>query len=200
MIHLGVDPAGGDSVDVDGWRKFDSEIVGEIDEGSLGSIISSAGWEERVDTVCAGNIDNLATSLFAHKATDGSASEKWTDEIGGEGEFPIFDGVIGKFFVDGDAGIIDEDVNFFKSGEGLLDEKINIGFLANVGRDDEGLDVIFGFERRFERSGLVERVKVVDDQIVSASGKFGGNGASDAATTAGNKSYWGGGIHGDIIT
>lgn len=163
MIHLGVGPAGGDGVNVDGRRKFDSEIVGEIDEGSLGSIISSAGWEERVDTVGAGNIDNLATSLFAHKATDGSTSEKWTDKVGGEGEFPIFDGVIGEFFVDGNAGVVDEDVNLSKSGEGLLDEKFNIGFFADVGRDDEGLDVIFGFERRFERSGLVEGVKAVDD-------------------------------------
>lgn len=192
MIHLGVDPAGGDGVDVDVWCEFDSEIVSEIDEGCLGSIISNAGWEERVDTVGAGNIDNFATSLLAHKATDGSASEKWTDEIGGESKFPVFDGVIGEFFVDGDAGVIDEDVNFAESGEGLLNEKFDIGFFADVGRDDKGLDVVFGLKRRFERDSLVERMEAVDDQIVSASGKFSGDSTSDAATTAGNKSYWGG--------
>lgn len=163
MIHLGVDPAGGDGVDIDVWCEFDGEIMGEIDEGSFGSIISNAGWEERVDTVSAGDIDDFATSLLTHEATNGSASEKWTDEIGGEGVFPIFDGVVGEFFVDGNAGVIDKDVNLSKSGEGLLDEKFDIGFFADVGRDDEGLDVIFGFERRFERSGLVEGVKAVDD-------------------------------------
>lgn len=71
--------------------------------------------------------------------------------------------MIGEFFVDGDAGVIDEDVNFAESGEGLLNEKFDIGFFADVGRDDKGLDVIFGLKRRFERDSLVERVEAVDD-------------------------------------
>lgn len=143
LIHFGVDPAGGDSVDVDIRCEFNSEVVSEINEGCLGSVISDAGWEERVDAVGAGDVDDFAASLFAHEASDDLAGKKWTDEVGSEGIFPIFDCVVGEFFVDSNAGVIDEDVNFAEGGECLLDEGFDFVFFADVGRDDGGANMIF---------------------------------------------------------
>lgn len=45
LVHFGIDPARGNSVDVDIWCEFNSEIVSEVDEGGFRSVIGDAGWE-----------------------------------------------------------------------------------------------------------------------------------------------------------
>jgi len=142
LVHLGVNPTRGNGVDIDGRCELDGEVVGKIDEGGFRSVIGDTGWEERIDAISARNIDNFAVSLLVHETSDDLASEKWSDEIGGEGSFPIFDGVVGEFFVDGDASVIDEDVNSTESIEGLLDERLNIVLFANVSSDNNSVDMI----------------------------------------------------------
>lgn len=122
LVYFGIDPARGNSVDVDIWCEFNSEIVSEVDEGGFRSVIGDAGWEKGVDSVSARDVDDFAASLILHTLTDEFADKERTDKIGGESLLPIFDGVVGKIFVDGDAGVIDEDINFTKSGESLVDE------------------------------------------------------------------------------
>ena len=163
MIHFGIDPAWGDGIDINGGSKFNGKIMSEIDKGGFGGVIGDAGWEERVDAVGARDIDDFAASLLLHDATDDLASEEWTDKIGGKSLLPIFGGVVGELFVDSDAGVVDEDVDFTESGEGLLNEGFDVGFLADVGRDDNGVNMILGFERRFEGIGLINRIMAIDD-------------------------------------
>lgn len=45
LVYFGIDPAGGDSVDVDIRCEFNSEIVSEVDEGGFRSVIGDAGWK-----------------------------------------------------------------------------------------------------------------------------------------------------------
>lgn len=143
MIHFGINPTGSNGVDIDSRSELDSEIMSEVDEGGFGSVIGDAGWEERVDAVGTGDIDDFSISLLLHDAADNLAGEEWANEIGSKSFFPIGDSVVGEFFVDGNAGVVDEDVDFAESSDGLFDEGLDVSFLTDVGKDDDGVNMVF---------------------------------------------------------
>ncbi len=54
--------------------------------------------------------------------------------------------------------------------------------------------MVLSFERGLEGVGLINRVATVDDETITPGGKFRSDGTTDAAATAGDNSYWGGGF------
>ena len=133
-----------------------------------------------------GDVDDAAFgALQDHLAGGGLGAEEGSGEVNGDDFLPEVEGEIDEGALEFDAGVVDEDVEFSESGNGLGDEVLDLGGVGDVGGDgdgaaSEGLDL---GECVVGAAGLAD---VVDDYGGALTGECGGDGLADAGGGSGD--------------
>ena len=183
--HVGGDEAGGDGV---GGDAAGGEFAGggfcEGDEGGFaGRVVGLAGVAD--EAADGGDVDDATVAGFHHGADDGAGKEEGGAEVGVEDALPVFVAHAQEECVAGDAGVVDENVDFLKFLEDGFGEGLGGFGVGDVAGEGVGLSTggAAGFDsgcEAFRRAGH-------EGQGGAVLGEEFGNGEADSAAGAGDE-------------
>ena len=135
--HVGLKKRGSDGVSGDAFFSEQRGVgVSEADEAGFG------GGVVRADDAAGlrghgREIDDATPAAFAHGGKDALGDEERGTEIDAEDVLPIFEGDFGDGLGLGDAGVVDEDLDFAEFPFGLRDDAFDVGGDGDVGLDGD---------------------------------------------------------------
>ena len=180
---------------VPGWMELDADVVagifnggglGEDADGALGGIVGGITHGDHARD--GGDVDDGAAAGRFHVGDDGLRAEE--DALGVDGHY-LVPGLLGGFLERvsfDDAGVVYEDVDLTKVGDGGVDGTLPVGLLAYVHFHEDGLAA--GVDDFLGDAVAVFDLDVGEDDFSAFFGEDAGFGGAHAAGGAGDEGYF----------